>query len=360
MEILLGILIALVVIVLVILIAYQVWKWNNRRQVRLTGEKAVDYGEYVELNGIEQYFYHRGHDKNNPVMIFLHGGPGSPMLPFANAFQLEWEKQVTVVQWDQRGAGKTYFRNRDKKTPTITMEQMLADGKAMIDYLKTKYDKDKIIIMGHSWGSVLGSQLALKYPHDIIAYIGIGQVVNMFNNEQVGYDKVLEAAKKAGNSKDIQILESLLPYPTYEFDERMKKNIMRLRGVQAKYKLSTGVSFELVKLAFGSPFYSFHDATFFLQTKAASLMAPLFDDLLKFDLPTIGTEYQVPYFTIQGENDWQTPISLAREYFAEVQAPRKEFFAIENACHSPMLENKALNDKVVLRILSEINEKGKD
>lgn len=356
MDILLVIIIALIVLAFVVVAAYQVWKWNNRRKIRLTGEKAVDYGEYIELNGIEQYFYHRGYDKNNPVMVFLHGGPGSPMLPFANSFQLEWEKEVTVVQWDQRGAGKTYFRNKDKQTPTITMEQMLADGKAMLDYLKQKYNKEKIIIMGHSWGSVLGAQLALKYPEDIVAFIGTGQVVNMFNNEQVGYDKVVAAAKAAGNTKDVQTLESLLPYPTYEFDARMRKNIMRLRGIQARYKLSTGVSFELVKLAFGSPFYSFYDATFFLQTKAASLMTPLYSDLLKFDLPTVGTEYQVPYFTIQGENDWQTPISLAREYFAEVKAPRKEFYTIEDACHSPMLENKVLNDQVVLRILSEINE----
>ncbi len=145
--------------------------------------------EYVPINGINQYLFHSGANHHNPVLLFLHGGPGSAESLFAHAFQEKWQDIFTVVHWDQRGAGKTLTQNPDQY-PTIDL--LLRDLLEIIQYLKQKYDKQKIILLGHSWGSVLGSTFIKKYPEEIAYYIGVGQVICMLENERVGYEKLKE------------------------------------------------------------------------------------------------------------------------------------------------------------------------
>lgn len=182
---------------LTLFIAYKKKKIAKKIHILSTG-KGIDHREFVTIGGIPQYLHHRGEDRDNPVMLFLHGGPGSPMLPFAQEFQIPWEKRVTVVHWDQRNSGKTYFKSDPKQiTPTTTIDQMIKDTYEVVEYLKNKYQKQKIMIMGHSWGSVLGSLFIKKYPQLVQAYIGVGQVVNMVENERVGYEKALETIKNA-------------------------------------------------------------------------------------------------------------------------------------------------------------------
>lgn len=318
---------------------------------------GIDEGEYVTIGGIQQFLYHRGENKDHPVLLFLHGGPGSPMLPFAQDFQFPWEEKVTVVHWEQRNSGKTFFANDPHKvTPTTTIEQALQDTYEVVSYLQKKYNNERILLLGHSWGSVLGSLFTLQYPKMVQAYIGVGQVVNMFENERIGYEKALECSRQAKNRKDISTLQALSPYPEHQFSDDLIKKLMKLRKLQGKYKLAMQPSPQLIMSVLSSPFYSLKDIKYMLmsdvlQVKQRAILEYLFKS---YDLNIETLDYQVPVFYIHGENDWQTPYSLARTYFDRINAPMKHFYSIANAGHATMLDQKELFNEALFDIIDQI------
>lgn len=334
-------------------------KKKRAKEIKITSNNGVNYGEFVAIGGIKQYLYHRGDDVQNTVLLFLHGGPGSPMLPFAQEFQVPWEKKVTVVHWEQRNCGKTYFKNDPKiVTPTTTIDQVIQDTYEVVEYLKAKYQKEKIIIMGHSWGSVLGSLFTLKYPHLVLGYIGVGQVVNLFKNEMVSYERATECIKESGNQRDYEALAALSPYPGKTYNDEMKKKMAKFRKLQAKYKLAAGATPELVWSALCSPFYTLRDIRYLLspgviETGQSTIMNYL---IQTFDLPAIGIKYETPVFYIHGEDDWQTPYPLARDYFTTVEASSKQFYSIPNAGHVTMLDQKEKFNEALFEILDNLKE----
>ena len=168
----------------------------------------------VPINGTTQWLSIRGRDRRNPILLVLHGGPGSPTMPAAYTFQNPWEDYFTVVEWDQRGAGKTYASNDPKAVaPTMTVEQMVSDGEEVVRYLQKTYGKKKIFLLGHSWGSLLGVELAQRHPEWFYAYLGVGQMVNMQKSEKIGYDFALEQAREHHNSEAEKELLAIAPYP---------------------------------------------------------------------------------------------------------------------------------------------------
>ncbi|OBY78563.1 proline iminopeptidase [Paenibacillus sp. KS1] len=319
---------------------------------------GIDCREFVTIGGISQYLYHRGQDIDNPVLLFLHGGPGETILPFAQEFQIPWEKHVTVVHWDQRNCGKTYFNNDPKQvTPTTTVDRIVQDTYEVVQYLKNKYSKEKIIILGHSWGSVLGSLFTKKYPELVQAYIGVGQIVNMIDNERVGYEKVLESAKEAGNENDVRALLRLKPYPPNTFDGEIIRKLKKVRKFQSKYKLAAGPTIELIGNALSSPFYTFKDMRYFFISGAfGDGQRHIWKYLMEsFDLASMGAAFQVPVFYIHGERDWQTPYPLAREFYSTIKAPLKQFYSIPDAGHIAMLERKEIFNEALFDILERAN-----
>jgi pimeloyl-ACP methyl ester carboxylesterase len=156
----------------------------------------------IQINDITQWISIRGRDRRNPILLFLHGGPGSPTMPAAYTFQSPWEDYFTVVQWDQRGAGKTYASNDPKAlSSTITVEKMTSDAEEIVRYLQKRYDKKKIFLLGHSWGTVLGVALVQRHPEWFYAYVGVGQMVNGRRNEEDGYQFALEQARATITAK---------------------------------------------------------------------------------------------------------------------------------------------------------------
>ena len=152
-------------------------------------EPGIDCFEDVEIGGIKQALYFRGENLDNPVILHLHGGPGSPQMPFLHDYQYPLEEHFTIVHWDQRNAGKTFFLNNpDEIVKDLSFEQVLNDAYEVTNYVRMKLSKDKIILLGHSWGTVLGSALVQTYPQLFSVYIGVGQAVNMREGEQLAYD----------------------------------------------------------------------------------------------------------------------------------------------------------------------------
>jgi pimeloyl-ACP methyl ester carboxylesterase len=160
-----------------------------------TGFAAIDERGFVPIGGIEQWITIKGADAKNPVVLFVHGGPGDAISPFADAMFAGWEKDFTLVQWDQRGAGRTYGRGGPSIEARLTLERIVQDGVEVAEYLTSHLHKKKIVLVGGSWGSPVGIHLAKKRPDLFTGYVGTAQLVNMRENTRASYGRVVAYAR---------------------------------------------------------------------------------------------------------------------------------------------------------------------
>ena len=293
--------------------------------------------EYVFVNGIEHFLLHYPKAPGTPVLLYLHGGPGNTESLFAYELDKVWGELFTHVHWDQRGAGKTLRKNRKKSMPE-TVEQMLEDLHGIVTHLQEKYLADKIVILGHSWGSVLGSLYVLRYPENILSYIGVGQVVSMMENERIAYQQTMEMARQGGNQKHIQALAELGDYPPAD-PELLLKQMLIMRKIQEVYDNGPGSGFglgEMLKIMRHSPSFQWRDLISFM--RAMKVNRPLVLQILSFCLTDTLPQYKVPVHYILGERDTITPTSLGKAYFDTLDAPDKTITIIPGAGHHPMLE----------------------
>ncbi|MED0669068.1 alpha/beta hydrolase [Aneurinibacillus aneurinilyticus] len=302
--------------------------------------KPILIEEYVLINGIEQYLFHSGTNVDNPVLLYLHGGPGSAESLFAHLFQDQLEKIFTIVHWDQRGAGKTLIKNKDKY-PTIDL--MLQDLFEVIQYLKKKYNKQKIILLGRSWGSVLGITFIKRFPEEVAYFIGVAQVISMLENERVGYEKLKELIFQAGDQKSLDKLKAIGNYPGEKLiiDSQFLKKCTKIRKLQGKYNLAGKIDLPIMLKVLKSPIFKWSDITALLKgLKANRYVLETF--LANFDLHTEPADFQVPVYYILGDQDWQAPYVIAQEYFNKIQAPRKQLFLLPGAGHRIMIDQTEL------------------
>jgi pimeloyl-ACP methyl ester carboxylesterase len=292
------------------------------------------FPEYVKINGIEQYLLHYKTNNKLPVLLFLHGGPGMAESTFAYAFQEGLSKIFNIVYWDQRGAGKTLTKNKGNNNyPSV--EELIDDLSKIVRYLKEKYGKEKVAILGHSWGSVLGTLFVLKYPKDVMYYIGAGQVIDIVENEKIGYEKLKEFILKSGNKKDLEKLEKIGIYPEKNYEKPMIKKIQKIRILQGKYKI--GMNFiPIIKTLIKSPIFSLSDI--FSLFKGMNNNKKLWDFLFSNSLYEESSDYEIPVFYILGERDFQAPNIIASRYFNSINAPMKKIFIMEEAGHFMMLD----------------------
>ncbi|WP_348269173.1 alpha/beta hydrolase [Edaphobacter paludis] len=290
----------------------------------------------VQINGITQWLSIRGRDRRNPILLFLHGGPGSPTMPADYTFQSPWEDYFTVVQWDQRGAGKTYASNDPKAlASTMTVEQMTSDAEQVVLYLQKNYGKKKIFLLGHSWGTVLGVALAQRHPDWFYAYLGVGQVVNDEKSEEEGYQFAMQQAKSHNNLEAEKELTALAPYPgklTFDRIGEERKWLMYYGGLTYG---RTNFSYDGNAWSL-SPDYTqkdldlVNDGSFFSVTY-------LLGALEAVDYDSV-TNFKCPIFLFEGRHDYTTSHTLAAEWFARIHAPSKKFVWFNNSAHMVMQE----------------------
>ncbi|MHA1256657.1 MAG: alpha/beta fold hydrolase [Promethearchaeota archaeon] len=315
-------------------------------------ENSVASLEKVKIGKIDQWIIIRGHDKGNPILLFLHGGPGSIEGPFAYKFQRDLEEHFIIVNWDQRGAGKSYSRKIPKDSMTI--EQFILDAHELIQLLLNRFNQEKLYLVGHSWGSILGTLVVSRYPELIQAYVGIGQVVNILDNEKVSYRYTIEQAKERGNEKALKQLKKLEPYPEKDINDtkalrKQRKWLLKFNGVMH----NESGWWPHLKIALGSPEYSLKDMIKSIGGLKLSLKT-LWSQLFEIDFPKQIPELKVPVYICMGRFDYNTPFELARKYFNQLQAPKKEFIWFENSAH--MLnteESEKFNDFLINTVLKE-------
>ena len=346
--IILIILLCIVGLLAALLLVHTIYRADQRRRHAIAAS-GIDEAGLVSINGIEQYIQIRGNDPTNPILLLLHGGPGSPMTAMAHSFQYAWEDDYTVVQWDQRQSGKTYFANDEQAVAgTLDFDTVLEDAWQVTQYLQERFGAEKIALMGHSWGTVLGTALVQTHPEAFSCYIGVGQVTNLQDNERVGYEKALELVHAAANKEDAAALEALRGYPGTTFTDEFCKQMLTLRRYQQKYGLAVSISFKNVMLVLSSPYYNFTEGMFYTKDTTV-LHRPLFRYMMEqYDARKWGTDYQVPVYYIMGANDFQTPVTLAQELFGEITAPQKKLFIIPEAGHYTMGDNPQEFNKALL------------
>ena len=310
--------------------------------------KARAYSEeYVLINGIYQYFLHYPSPQKE-VIIYLHGGPGESSANYAHVFSSHYDF-CNVVFYDQRGAGRTQKKNKSKPED-LTLETLIHDLNQTINYVKEKYKTDRVVLLAQSWGTVLGTQYALRYPEDIICYIGNGHCVNARRELKITFDKLREAIEAKGNKRDLKKLVEMQNLPNMDVeDKNYFETAKRFFFLRTKYGLTIKLS-NLLKIILSSPIFKISDL--FLIINGSKTNFNLVKWLTGYSIWDV-TEYAVPVFYILGRDDWQTPSTLAAEYFKKINAPSKGLFWVENAGHMTDMDNPAGFHTAVREIITQ-------
>jgi pimeloyl-ACP methyl ester carboxylesterase len=315
--------------------AYRAYRHHEiAKATRIDPTKGIDEGLFVKIGGIDQWVTIRGQDRENPVLLLLHGGPGVATSPYPRDILFSWTKDFTLVQWDQRGSGKTYGRS-GPLAADVSIDRMAQDGVEVAEFLRQHLHKHKIIVLGLSWGTTLGVYMAKSRPDIFSAYVGTGQMSNARESETITYRQVLDKARSRGDREAVKELEQIGP-PPYASQAIM--------GVQRKWARAyePGLDSNLVmvsRVLFDSD-AGFRDLRDFIRGISDSqdhFIGVLADGPdTKVDLPALRTDFAIPIFVFEGAEDDVTAPQLSRAYVDAITAPQKEFVAIPDAGHTAM------------------------
>jgi proline iminopeptidase len=294
-------------------------------------ENSIAQIEFVDIGGIPQWLLIRSHNIDNPPLLVVHGGPGSPEAELFRAFNGELEEHFTVVHWHQRGAGWT--RTGDETANDYKIDTHLEDVDEIVRHVYERFGEQKVYILGHSWGSVLGIHHIRNHPELVAAYIGVGQVTNMTESEQQGCDYIQEQAQIDGDAQVLAEIDSFCHPPfTPEY-------AMTQRPYLSQYK---GDMQELTLPQLGWQMFRTEEATLMsvinLAMGSLESLENMWDELMGANFFEEPTTFDVPIFFGLGRTDYQVSATLAADYFDKISAPCKKIQWFENSGHSPMWE----------------------
>jgi len=296
--------------------------------------RVIAQDAYVRVGGIEQWVTVRGTDCANPVILFVHGGPGNPMSPFADNIYTPWEGRFTLVQWDQRGAGRTFARSPETAEGPLSIERMAEDGVELAAQMGRRFGQDRIILMGGSWGSALGVKMARARPDLFHAYIGSGQLVDYAANQADTYRRLKGLAQAAGDAETVGTLDRMGPPPWA--DPRAFGAIRRVtRRYEANAATPAPATWWRATPAYATPeaeaaYEAGEDYSYlqFVGLKGDGIYSRL--NLLADDLA-----FEIPVFLVQGEQDLVTTPAVAERYFRAIVAPAKAYVLVPHTGHDP-------------------------
>ena len=307
--------------------------------------------EKLTLGGLEQTILIRGKDSSKPVLLFLHGGPGGAHIPFYRSFQTpELEENFVVVQWDQRGAGKSY--SDDLTEDDMHVAKFLGDIKELTNYLRARFKQDKIFMIGHSWGSAMGFLTIGQSPELYHAYIGAGEAADWNKRQLLSYEWALQQARQNNEQQAVAELEALMPFDYSNIEQVgvVDKWVSVLGGHHHKTDVYQKLRSELGR----GPEYTAADVESFMKgmawsSRTAGAEAAVSNYSLFRDLP----EISIPVYIFAGRYDYSTPSSLAEEYYNSVKAPKKGFVWFEESGHTMIFEEP---DKMTRELISIARE----
>lgn len=313
----------------------------KKQEIRIMKSFVIDTNYDIDVNNDRQNIRILSTDENNPVILFVHGGPGvcdrSMVIPNQSKYLVD---DFTMVCWDQRMAGKNYRRKKAKEK--MTLDQQVEDLNCVVNYLCERFKKEKIYIVGHSWGSVLSCLFLPKHPEHIKAYIGMGQFVNGPENEQLSYDFVMDYAKQHENKKAIKDLEKI-GRPVGGLYKGGIDALMVQRNYMTKfgggtYKGRDNIYDSLLKPFFKSGEYKVIPDLYRYYKGCFYCLEQLWEDIARLEFDKNVKKLDVPVYLFQGDHDKNTPTVLARKWFDDLEAPYKEYVPFHESAHSPINE----------------------
>ncbi len=292
----------------------------------------VEEAGFVVLGGIEQWITIRGDDRTNPVLLVVHGGPGDILSPYVEEFA-PYEADFVVVQWDQRGAGRTYGLLKEA-TPELTLDRVARDGVELAEHLTQRLGQEKVIVFGHSWGSVVGVEMVKLRPGLFSAYVGTGQVASWAQNVQAQFDYLVARAEATGDEAMAEALAAIgTPDPMnreqyFTFTRPLRSHLNPSDTAWLGNLLARAEEVTTPE--------EFADAGAGMDFSGRAL----FPTIMAEDLFTTAPHLDVPVTVIQGSDDWFTPTAPAVAWFEQLDAPTKQVFILGGAGHFALVTHQ--------------------
>jgi pimeloyl-ACP methyl ester carboxylesterase len=358
----------LVTIAIAVLAIFIIYRYiAPRRTPAIRGEYAIAELSPVPINGIDQWLLMRGTDRRNPVLLFLHGGPGTAHIAIMRNYQKELEKHFVVVQWDQRGAGLSGMKPVDQTT--FNREQFIADGLEVTKYLCERFKQPKIYLVGHSWGSGLGYSLAARYPEYYLAFAGLGQMSR--NGEAMAYAETLRVARAANHRQAIEELMEL-GEPPYIKAPNVKGTLHKAQpgheafaGMLVRFKWSEKLGGDaryisitnlIIKELLLSSEYTLKEVFAWLKNKGHSIELMYEECNQNIDMYQEGIELKIPIFFLLGKWDLLTVPAGAEALMEAINAPVKKIFWFD-AGHEIQWERTAEYQQAIIEAFTSIRSR---
>lgn len=291
----------------------------------------------LDMGGYPQQVSITG-DERKPILLLLHGGPGTPCMSFFRQMNAPLLEDFLMVTWDQRGTGRSYSKKLDLST--ITLNQIVQDTHLLTRYLLQRFKKDKLYILGHSFGATVALQVITEAPENYHAYFGVSQFVNTCKNEQHCYEGVMDLAKKANNHRAVKRLQAIGKPVQGFYSGNMMKNLMYVKQLVTKYKGDTRKGNSSAQVLFQLLFskeYGFH--RFPTTIKGLQLSLKIAGQSLKgIAYDQSHRSFAIPVYFFSGDYDLLTPSNILRDYYETITAPSKKLFKFHHSAHSPLWE----------------------
>lgn len=287
----------------------------------------VTYGKWYMLHGVKQYVHIISTNRENPILIYLHGGPGDSALPLVEYFNADLSQRYTLVIWEQRGSGKSYYNFAEQEP--VTVDDFVDDLKALVGELLTEFRQEKVCLLGHSWGSILGMRFIRLYPERVHYYIGVGQVISA--------QKMFEQSKAfvASHTTNSKIKNRILALDVSFQQNTWYSDLMFLMGQLIKQGVSLYQKKSYASLYpyfIFSKHYSLRDCVNRLKGSKQSIQT-LWSGVAKTDF-SLYTDFKVPIALIEGEFDYHASSAIALDFFRNVTSP-KVYYCMQDTAHFP-------------------------
>ncbi len=294
--------------------------------------QRIEEASFITVGGVEQWVTIRGDDRRHPVLLFLHGGPGDVQSPFVSTYA-PYEKDFVLVQWDQRGMGRTFSKSG---TAGVTLEKLIADGIDLAGQLRKRFPRSPLILFAHSWGTIIATGMIQQQPDLFAAYVGTAQVTSWAGLVQFQFDFLKQRYTEKGDAAGLAALEAIgTPDPKnvdqyFTFSHPIRQNINApdtawLGGLRNLIAANGVTDAELKAMGEG------------MNALGPALMGAS----VAADFPATATSFRLPYYVIQGRHDLFSPTPLVEEYFRKVSAPKKRLIIIEDAGHFALSTHQA-------------------
>ncbi|AGC77938.1 pimeloyl-ACP methyl ester carboxylesterase [Nonlabens dokdonensis] len=311
--------------------------------------KPVQEKTFVELGGEKQYVEMTGASDQLPVLLFLHGGPGWPQTPHLRYFNADLTKEMILVSWDQAGCGLSYQKNPTPKN--LSIESLVSDAHELTLYLKKRFNKEKIVLLGFSYGSVIGLKLAEKYPEDYYAYLGVSQIIDTKENWDVSMQWLKDQAQKKQDTAVLNQLSLIEQRDTSvcktKLDCFMSKYQLLVKYNGTIFNPEVAKEIEKAEQHVYDDYkdYDWYEAYNYTSSRLTSKV---------FDTDLTGIKsLEIPVFFMAGRHDWNLPGVVAERYLKSLKAPQKEYIWFEQSGHEPPEEEPDKFNKTIIKIVKE-------